>query len=807
MNVEKVMGELTEDEKIDLLSGVGNWHTNSCNGKVPVLMMTDGPHGLRKVVNEEANDINDSLPATCFPTASAIASSWNTDISRMMGEAIGSEAKKEQVSIVLGCGVNMKRSPLCGRNFEYFSEDPYLAGKIGASYVNGLQSKGVGTSVKHFAGNNQETRRQSCNSQIDERALQEIYLRAFEIIVKEAKPTTLMSSYNRINGDYGCANKHTLTELLREKWGFKGGVISDWGATMNVVDCLRAGLTLEMPDCFGYHKKKLKEALKSGDFSKEELDKAASDVLEKIISLTENLDPTATVDYEYNHGIARRIEDECAVLLKNEGLLPLDKNKKLIVIGDLAKNMRIQGGGSSHINATKIPTAIDALETAGYEIKYLQGYRNVSDRKDDGLHNEAIEYLNNSKDNKDTVILYFMGLTDAYESEGFDRKNMNIPQCQIDLLKDVYKITDIPIIAVTFGGAPMDYSWEGMVSSILHMHLGGQAVGESIADIISGEVNPSGKLAETIPMCIDDTPANKYFALDKDDIEYRESIFIGYRYYETFGVPVRYPFGYGLSYTYFEYSNMEVSSKEYGGGNLKVKCKVKNIGQKKGSEVVQLYVLPPRDNIIRAAKELKAFAKVDLLPGEEKEITFDLDERAFAIYCDDSKEFEMISGEYSIAIGASVKDERLTESVTILGREYFRNERELFPSYFAENKHGMDIPAKEFEKLLGQPLSDLQNRKRGEYDITCTFGDVSKASVFGKVVRKVVQKEIDKKLQNMAEDDPIREMTVMGVEEGALESLISISGGQINSKLVTSLVDCANGHSVRGIINMIKKDK
>ncbi len=805
MDIEKIISELTVEEKISLLSGDGDWHTNSCHGKLPALMMTDGPHGIRKAVTEDVGDINNSFPATCFPTASAIASSWNPQISELMGKTIALEAKKEQISIVLGCGVNMKRSPLCGRNFEYFSEDPYLAGKIGIGYVNGMQGEGIGTSVKHFACNNQETRRQSCNSQVNERALQEIYLRAFEMIVREAHPTTLMASYNRINGSYGCANKHTLTELLRDKWGHKGAVISDWGATMNVVNCLRAGLTLEMPDCHGYHKDILKEAVESGEFTMDELDNAAREVLRTIVSLTSNIDENATVDYDAHHVTARKIEDECAVLLKNDGLLPLDRSKKIIAIGELSQTMRYQGGGSSHINATRVPSAVDSLKKMGYDVTYLQGYCADKVTTDDGLHNAAVDFIKSYDDAKDTVIVFFLGLTDALESEGFDRKNMNIAANQTKLLNDIASITDMPIAAVAFGGAPMDYSWDDKVESILYMHLGGQAVGESIADIISGEVNPSGKLAETIPMNIEDTPAYRYFALPQDDVEYRESIFVGYRYYDTFGVPVKYPFGYGMSYTNFEYSDIQVDHTEYSSGKISVSCKVKNTGNRIGKEVVELYVMPPKDNIIRANKELRAFGKVELLPGEEKTVTLELDERAFAIYCGDSKEFEMISGNYTIAIGASVSDIRLTTDVVVKGREYYRNERELFPSYFAPQPHGMDIPAEEFERLLEQPLSNLRNRKKGDYDITCTFGDVSRASLLGNIIRKQIMKELNKRLEGVPEDDPLREMQIMGIEEGALESLISITGGQINPPLVEALVDSANGHTIQGIKKLLKK--
>ncbi len=805
MDYDKILNELTLDEKVALLAGKNNWETEDCNGKIPSIMMTDGPHGVRKMTSEMAMDINQAYPATCFPTASAIASSWDPEVSKLMGATIAKEAKKEEVSIVLGCGVNMKRSPLCGRNFEYFSEDPYLAGKLGAGYVHGMQGEGVGTSIKHFAGNNQETRRMSSNSQIDERALQEIYLRAFEIIVRESKPTTLMASYNRINGVYGCANRHNLVELLREKWGFEGAVISDWGATMDAVECHRNGLTLEMPYGSSYHADKIKEAIKNGDYSEEELNEAAREVLRTLTALHENLVKDYKVDYDAHHDIARDIEDNCAVLLKNNGTLPISTSKKLIVVGELSEHMRIQGGGSSHIQITKTVNAIDTLKDAGYKVEYLQGYHTDISAVDTALHVEALDYIKEHNEDEDTVILYFIGLNDATESEGFDRKNLNIPDNQVRLLKDICGVTNLPVVAITFAGAPMDYSWDKDVDAVLHMYLGGQAVANSVADLISGKVSPSGRLPETIPFAIEDTPAYRYFGLDRDDVEYRESIFIGYRYYETFGVPVKYPFGYGLTYTSFEYSDLKVSADSYAGGELKLSVKVRNTGDVAGKEVVQVYICPPADNAIRAAKELKAFAKVSIDAGEEKVVDITLDDRAFAIYCDDVKDFDLISGDYKIAVGASVQDIKLEADIKVEGREYFRNERELFPSYFADNKHGMEIPEEEFERLLGRPLSRLSMRGRGDFDITCSFGDVSRASLLGKMVRSIIKKVMKKKLGDVDENDTAFLMAFACIEEGALESLFNITGGAITPKLADILIAFGNKQYGKGIARAFRR--
>ncbi|MBR6003119.1 MAG: glycoside hydrolase family 3 C-terminal domain-containing protein, partial [Lachnospiraceae bacterium] len=684
MNVEEILKTLTVDEKIGLLSGDGDWHTSSCNGKVPVIMMTDGPHGLRKVENEKVGDINTSNPATCFPTASAIASSWDPEVAKKMANAIANEAKQENVSIVLGCGTNIKRSPLCGRNFEYFSEDPFLAGKLAASYIKEVEKEGVGASLKHFAANSQETRRMTSNSEIDERALREIYLPAFEEAVKEGKPSTVMCSYNRTNGEFGSRNRHLLKEVLRDEWGFDGAVVSDWGATNNVVECYRNGLTLEMPDCKGYHKKVLKKAYEAGEISDEELDKWAEEVLRCFSSLSERKKEESKFTFEEHEEIAGEIEGECAVLLKNDGVLPIDKDKGLIIIGDMAVNMRFQGGGSSHINPTHKPNAVRAFETSGYIVKYIKGYNSDNDKIDKALEDETIEALRNSYKKGATKILFFIGLTDQYEGEGYDRKDINLPMNQVHLLERISNIVDRKdLAAISFGGAPMDFFFDTNVGALLHMYLGGQAVDRAIVDLVSGKVNPSGKLAETMPYSVKDTPANRYFALYNDDVEYRESIFVGYRYYETFNVQVKYPFGYGLSYTKFEYSDLKVNDT-YDGGKLKVSFNVKNVGTKPGKEVTELYVLPKKGNFIRSAIELKGFKKVFLNPGEEKEVEIELTDRSFSVFDVSKNKFSVIEGEYEIAVGGSIKDLPLRKKVSVKGEKYFRDEKELFPDYFKD---------------------------------------------------------------------------------------------------------------------------
>ena len=699
MNIDKVCEQLSAEEKIRLLSGVGDWHTYDCNGKIPSIMMTDGPHGIRKLEQEKVGDIETSKPATCFPTASAIACSWNPNLVREMGKAIAKEAKKEQISIVLGCGINIKRSPLCGRNFEYFSEDPFLTGKLATGYIEGVQSLGIGTSLKHYAVNSQETRRMTSNSQIDERTLREIYLSAFEETIKKAKPTSVMASYNRINGEFGARNKYLLTDILRKEWHYQGGVVSDWGAANDILSCMKNGLTLEMPDSRGFHTTVLKQAYKDGKITEQELNSWAKNVLNNFVSLYENVEENYEVDMEEQNHIARKLENDSAVLLKNNGILPIGKEKKIIIVGELAKEMRFQGGGSSHIQPEKLKNAIEAIREKGYQVTYIQGYQNESEQLEEKQLQETLEILKKEYRKKDCVILYFIGLTESYEGEGYDRKTLEIPKNQTKLLKKIVEtVGRDAIAAISFGGAPMDFDFEKNTEAVLHMYLGGQAVGEAVADLISGDVNPSGKLAETIPFTETDIPSWRYFAPSHDDVEYREGIFVGYRYYENFHVPVRYPFGYGLSYTVFEYSELN-APKTYSGGKAEIRFKVKNIGAVSGSEITQLYICPTESDVIRSSIELKGFQKIFLNPGEEKEVVLELEERSFSVYDVEKKAFSMLSGQYQICIGASVQDLKLKATVEVEGNNYFRNERKMFPDYFKEQPHGMNISAGQFYRL------------------------------------------------------------------------------------------------------------
>lgn len=807
MDIKELLSKLTTDEKIRLLGGDGAWHTYGAEGKLPVIMMTDGPHGLRKVAEEKSGDIENSIPATCFPTASAVAASWNPEVAAKMACAIAKEAKSEQVSIVLGPGTNIKRSPLCGRNFEYYSEDPFLAGTLATAYIKSMQNEGVGTSLKHFAANSQETRRMTSNSQVDERALREIYLSAFEMAVKEARPATLMCSYNRLNGEYASRNKHLLTEILRDDWGYEGAVVSDWGATNKPVECFKAGLSLEMPDPNGYHTKELKKAYKEGRISDDELNKWAEAVLTNFSALSEKVDQNASADLKAHNTIAREIEDECAVLLKNDGTLPISKDKKLIVIGELAEHMRFQGGGSSHINAAFNKNAIDSLKDAGYDVTYIQGYKNDTDVTDPAMAKEAINTINSIYKKGQTAILFFLGLTESYEGEGYDRTDINIPANQTELLEAVRELADInDITAISFGGAPMDFSWEKNVSAILHMYLGGQAVGEAVADLVSGRENPSGKLAETMPLDIRHTPAHRYFAPAHDDVEYRESLFVGYRYYETYSVPVRYPFGYGLSYTTFEYKDLK-APECFESNDISVTLTVKNTGTVSGAETVQLYILPEKENFLRSSIELKGFTKVFLNPGEEKLVTIPLTARSFSVYDTDKDTFSVIGGVYTIAAGASVRDLRLKTQIVVQGDKYFRDESELFPDYFKPQPEGMEIAEEQFEALYGRPLSKFSQRKRGDYDINCSFAEVAGKSLVGNIFKAGVGIALKFMFPGKSKNDPSYKMVRTGLSEGNLEGLIANSGGMISKKLCDFLVLNANRHYIKAIKRIFVKEE
>ena len=660
-DVKGIIREMTLEEKAGMCSGKDFWHLKGVERLgIPEVMVSDGPHGLRKQAAEADHlGLNESIKAVCFPTACATACSFDRDLLEEMGERIGDECQAEDLSVILGPAVNIKRSPLCGRNFEYFSEDPYLASQMAAAHIKGVQSKNVGTSIKHFAANNQEHRRMSCSSEVDERTLREIYLAAFETAIKEAKPDTVMCSYNRINGEFASENHWLLTEVLRDEWRFDGYVMSDWGAVNDRVKGLKAGLELEMPASGGTTDKEIVEAVKNGELDEAVLDRAVERILNIVFKFADNRQE-GKFDKEEDHKLAAKIEAESMVLLKNEGVLPLPtQGKKIAFIGKFAEAPRFQGGGSSHINSFKITGALEAVKEVA-QVTYAQGYDIKEDVIDQDMLNQAVETAKEAD-----VAVIFAGLPDAFESEGYDRSHMRMPQCQNTLISEIAKVQE-NVVVVLHNGSPVEMPWADEVKGILEAYLGGQAVGQAEVDVLFGKVNPSGKLAETIPYKLSDNPSYLNFPGDGQTVEYKEGVFVGYRYYDAKEMPVRYPFGYGLSYTTFEYSDLQLSAdKIKDTDTLKVTLKVKNTGDRAGKEVVQLYVADKTGSASRPVKELKNFVKVELQPQEEKTVEMELDKRSFAWYNTQIHDWYAASGEYEILAAASSRDIRLKKTVYV----------------------------------------------------------------------------------------------------------------------------------------------
>ena len=701
MNVDVILKEMTLEEKASLCSGNDSWHTKPVERlDIPEIMVSDGPHGLRKVKDDSAM-MNQAIEAVCFPTACATACSFDRELVASMGKALGQACKAEKVAVLLGPGCNIKRSPLCGRNFEYFSEDPYLSSQIAASHIKGVQSMGVGTSLKHFACNNQETRRMTCSANMDERTFFEIYAASFVGAVKEGKPYTIMCSYNRINNVYSSENKFLLTDVLRDKWGYDGLVMSDWGAVNDRPEGIKAGLDLEMPTSHGVNDRKIVECVKNGTLDEKLLDKAVRNVLNLVDKAENGLSGEVNWDMQAQHELARSISAQCAVLLKNDdALLPLDTNKKIAFIGDFAKNPRYQGGGSSHINSFKVTSALDAVKDY-CEVTYAQGYESNTDVPDVKLINEAVECAK-----KCDAAVIFAGLTDLYESEGFDRKHMKMPANQLELIDKVCEVCS-NVVVVLHNGSPVEMPFKNKVKSILEMYLGGQAVGGAACDLIFGKVNPSGKLAETFPEKLSDNPSFISFPGEMDDVQYREGIFVGYRYYDHKQIEPLFPFGHGLSYTTFEYSDIKLSSNAINADDeLTVSVKVTNTGKVEGKEVVQLYVTDKESSLIRPVKELKGFEKVSLKPGESKNVMFKLDKRAFAFYSEAAHDWLVEEGDFIISVGSSSKDIRLTDEV-------FVSSKDRIPVKYTVNSPMGDIAADpNSRKIFGNMFEEISKGMR-----------------------------------------------------------------------------------------------
>lgn len=627
-------------------------------------MVSDGPHGLRKQDDKADHlGVNDSIKAVCFPAGCATASSFSRETVEFLGESIGEECQAEGVSTVLGPAMNIKRSPLCGRNFEYYSEDPFLSTEIAGAFVHGVQSRNVGTSPKHFMANNQEYHRMTSSSEMDERTMREIYLASFEGMVKKEKPWTIMNSYNRLNGTYLCENKEILTDILRDEWGFDGYVMTDWGAMNDRVSALKAGCELEMPASSGITDAEIVAAVKDGTLAEEVLDQACERILNIVYRFEENRDKEAVFDYEKDHESARKIEEECIVLLKNEeDILPLKKETKAVFIGKYAEAPRFQGGGSSHINTFKVESAVEAVNAweEGVKPVYVKGFDDAEDETDEALLKEAVEAAKNA----DTAVI-FAGLPDSFESEGYDRKHMRMPDCQNRLIEAVSEVQPNTVV-VLHNGSPVEMPWIDRVKGVVEAYLGGQAVGGAVVNVLYGKVNPSGRLAETFPLRLEDTPCYLTYGGEYDKSVYSEGVFTGYRYYASKDMKVLFPFGYGLSYTTFEYSNLVLDQKEIKeSGKLTVSVDVTNAGSCAGKEVVQLYVSAKESKMKRPVRELRGFDKIALEPGETKTVSFTLDKRAFAYWSVQIHDWHVESGDYEIQIGKSAQEIILKDSVQV----------------------------------------------------------------------------------------------------------------------------------------------
>ena len=734
MKHPEIVEKMTLKQKAAFVSGYDYWHLEEAPELgLPKIMITDGPHGLRKQNKEKKSSsgigLGNSVPATCFPPAATSSCSWDPDLLYKAGEAMGQECLKEKVSTILGPGTNIKRSPVCGRNFEYFSEDPLLAGKCSAAVINGVQSKGVGTSLKHFCANSQEAFRMVLNEVIDERTLREIYLPAFEIAVKEAQPWTVMNAYNRINGVYASENYHTQQEILRDEWGFKGLIVTDWGASVDRIPGLKNGTDLEMPTSGNLNAKKIIAAVENGELDEAILNERVDTVVDLIVKSKPALEGTYEFDAEAHHEIAARIAEGSMQLLKNDdNILPLKEGAKVAVIGELAQAPRFQGAGSSVINPTKLDNALDNLKKLGVDVTYARGYEKTKDEVNEELFGEAVAAAQAAD-----VALVFVGLTEEFEGEGYDRVDLNMPSSHNALVERIAAANENTVVVLA-GGSVVLMPWLDKVKGLLNSGLGGQATGIAVARILTGEVNPSGKTSETYPAAFSDNPTYGNYPGGPVTSEHRESVFIGYRYYDAAGKDVVFPFGFGLSYTTFEYSDLKVSAKSIKDTDtLTVSFKVKNTGDRDGAEVAELYVADKESTIFRPVKELRAFKKVFLKAGEEAEISFDLDKRAFAFFNVNTNDWFVESGEFDILVGASSADIKLCETVTVEGtvEAEIPDYRATAPDYY-NNVAG--ITRDDFAAVYGAlPSPDIDENKR--IDKYCCLNDARHTKWGGRLCR------------------------------------------------------------------------
>lgn len=780
MKHQDIISKLTLDEKCYILSGRDFWSTYGFEKKgVPSITLSDGPHGIRK--QEGAGDqlgLNGSIPATCFPTAATIANSWDPSLGEEIGRNLGEESACQGVEVLLGPGMNIKRSPLCGRNFEYFSEDPYLAGKMAAGYIRGIQKNGVSACPKHFAANNSELRRQASNSVVDERTLREIYLTGFEIAVKEAHPKSIMSSYNEVNSVYANENEHLLQEILRDTWEFDGFVVSDWGAGNNFIKGVVAGSHLEMPTTGGDSAEQLIAAVREGKVSEAIIDRRVDELLDVVLSTHEAVKKYEgkRFDTDAHHAMARRASEQSIVLLRNEeGILPLKPGTRVAVIGDFAQTPRYQGAGSSVVNPTRLDSAMDVikdfpLEVVGFE----KGYPRVG-AADATMESAAVELAK-----KADVVLLYLGLDEISESEGLDRPHMKMPASQVSLLEAV-SAANSNVVIVMAAGSAVEMPWIDRCKAMVHGYLCGQAGAAAILSVIIGDVNPSGKLSESYPLSYDDVSSKPYFPARERSVEYREGLYVGYRYYETVRKPVLFPFGFGLSYTTFSYSDLKATDKE-------VTFTITNTGDRDGAEAAQVYVSARAPKIYRPAKELKGFSKVFLKAGESRTVTIPLDDKAFRYFNTMTDRYEIDGGEYDILVGASVADIRLTAVVSVEGTDApIPFEISELPSYSTGDI--LTVSDEEFKKLLGHSIPD--GSWTGSLRMNDAIAQLYYAKSFkARCVGKIMQNMLDKSMANGKPD-----LNIIFVTNMPFRAIGKMAGGVISQEMCESILDIVNGHA------------
>ncbi len=781
MDVEKILQQMTLEDKISLCSGADCWNTKAMEKHgIESFKMSDGPHGLRSQSGDtDMLGLNESAPATCFPAAVTATATWNTKLYAKEGEAIGLEALSNGVSIVLGPGCNIKRNPLCGRNFEYLSEDPYLAGKMSSAYIKGQQSTGVSSCLKHFAANSQEFKRMNGDSLIDQRTLREIYLSAFEIAVKEAHPDTLMCAYNKLNGIHCSDNRWLLTDLLRHEWGFDGMVVTDWGALNDRIESFKAGCDLNMPGGSAYMEKAAIEAVKSGKLSEKDVDASARRILKLMKKALENK-RDVSYDTQAHHQLAGTIAWQGAVLLKNQdGVLPI-KSGEAVLIGHMANDFRCQGAGSSHIN----PTKLESLTRAMPDCLYL-----ACCDKNGAVTKASLRQAREAAEKANTAIVV-AGMPDSFESEGYDRDNMGMPQGHISMIEAVAQANPNTVV-VLLGGSPMELSWYDKVKGIIFMGLAGQAGALACADLLTGRANPCGKLTETWPLRYEDVISKENFAVR--NVEYREGIYVGYRYYDKARRPVRFPFGFGLSYTSFEYSQLQIVGRT-------VTATVTNTGTRSGAEVVQLYIAPPEGGLFRPEKELKGFARVELQPGESGDASFELDDRSFALW---HNGWKVPAGQYRVLLGASCNDIRLEGTIAVSGEE-IETDSELRGSFY-EKLYGVPT-LQEWEKLMGSPIKVEPEEQKGSFTMDNTCLEMKKSSFIMKIMYRVIESYVSKSFGGKKDyTDPAFKMMMVSAVDCPMRSVVINAPDTINEKTARGLLAMANGRFFGGLGKMLKK--